>query len=156
MRDVIKSAIEKGLCKPWKEKMHRATMSEYCQMFFDGSDWAMENDFPSLGLLRKYNTSSVYGLYTDAKCIKNNIKQIAFFGDSEAVLIYDKHSIGEIYVRHRSYIKITAKDNSILYVTVADNAQVDIQVDGNAIVNVYRYGGRITGNVTVNERSWKK
>lgn len=146
-----------GLCQDWQKKMKYApTLQEYCQMFFDGSDWAMENDFPTLGLLRKYKESSIYGLYTDAKTVKRNLIKIAFFGLSDAILNYDGYSVGEIFIRHKSSVKITAKDNSILTITVADNAIVDIEVQDNAKVLVYRYGGNITGNVKINERSWEK
>ncbi|WP_322545097.1 hypothetical protein [Elizabethkingia miricola] len=133
-----------------------STLQEYCQMFFDGSDWAMENDFPSLGLLRKYKEASIYGLYTDAKTVKRNIMRIAFFGLSDAILSYDGHVVSQIYIRHKSTVKITAKDNAILFVTVADNTTVEIDVQDNAVVNVYRYGGTISGNVKINERSWEK
>lgn len=157
MRDIRKLAKNLGLCQDWQKKMKDApTLQEYCQMFFDGSDWAMENDFPSLGLLRKYKEASIYGLYTDAKTVKRNLIRVAFFGLSDAILSYDGHIVSEIYVRHKSTVKITAKDNAILFVTMADNATVEINVQDNAVVNVYRYGGDITGNVTINERSWKK
>ncbi|OPB98922.1 hypothetical protein BAS10_04440 [Elizabethkingia meningoseptica] len=157
MKDIRSKAKKLGLCQDWQKKMKYApSLQEYCQMFFDGSDWAMENDFPSLGLLRKYKEASIYGLYTDAKTVKRNHIKIAFFGLSDAVLNYDGHIVSEIYIRHKSSIKITAKDNAILFVTVADNAIVDIEVNDNAVVNVYRYGGTITGNLTINERSWEK
>ena len=156
MRDVIKLATEKGICKPWREDMAKATMKEYCEMFFKGSDWAMEKDFPSLGLLRKYKTTSHYGLYTDAKVKKGNAEQIAFFGESESELEYDEHHIGEIYIRHKSNIKILAKDNSIVYVTIADGATVEIEAEENAKVTVYQYGGTVKGNAIIHQRSWEK
>lgn len=157
MKDIRSKAKKLGLCQDWQKKMKYApSLQEYCQMFFDGSDWAMENDFPSLGLLRKYKEASIYGLYTDAKTVKRNHIRIAFFGLSDAVLNYDGHIVSEIYIRHKSTVKITAKDSAILFVTVADNATVEIDVQDNAVVNVYRYGGTITGNVNINERSWKK
>lgn len=157
MRDIRKLAKSLGLCQEWQKKMKdTSTLQEYCQMFFDGSDWAMENDFPSLGLLRKYKEASIYGLYTDAKTVKRNIMRIAFFGLSDAILSYDGHVVSQIYIRHKSTVKITAKDNAILFVTVADNTTVEIDVQDNAVVNVYRYGGTISGNVKINERSWEK
>ncbi|MCL1658599.1 hypothetical protein M2T79_18490 [Elizabethkingia miricola] len=156
MKDVIKLAAEKGICKPWREDMAKATMKEYCEMFFKGSDWAMENDFPSLGLLRKYKTTSHYGLYTDAQLKTKNAKQIAFFGESVAELEYNEYNIGEVYIRHKSNVKIIAKDNSIVYVTVADGATVEIESTENAKVTVYQYGGTVKGNATIHQRSWEK
>ena len=156
MRDVIKLATEKGICKPWREDMAKATMKEYCEMFFKGSDWALEKDFPSLGLLRKYKTTSHYGLYTDAKVKKENAKQIAFFGESESELEYNEHHIGEIYIRHKSNVKIIAKDNSIIYVTITDGATVEIEAEESAKVTVYQYGGIVKGNATIHQRSWVK
>jgi len=156
MRDIIKLATERGICKPWRENMSKATMKDFCEMFFKGSDWAMEKDFPSLGLLRKYKTTSHYRLYTDAKVKKENTKQIAFFGESESELEYDEHHIGEIYIRHKSKVKILAKGNSIVYVTIADGATVEIEAEENAKVTVYQYGGTVKGNATIHQRSWEK
>lgn len=156
MRDVIKLASERGICKPWRENMSKATMKDFCEMFFKGSDWAMEKDFPSLGLLRKYKTTSHYGLYTDSKVKKENAKQIAFFGDSVSELEYNEYNIGEIYIRHKSNIKIIAKDNSIVYVTIADGATVEIEAEENTKVTVFQYGGTVKGNAIIHQRSWEK
>ncbi|OPC66402.1 hypothetical protein DSC47_09885 [Elizabethkingia miricola] len=136
--------------------MSKATMKEYCEMFFKGSDWAMEKDFPSLGLLRKYKTASHYGLYTDAKVKKENAKQIAFFGDSVAELEYNEYNIGEVYIRHKSKVKIIAKEHSIVHITLADGATVEIEAEENAKVTMYQYGGAVKGNATIHQRSWEK
>ncbi|AQX84050.1 hypothetical protein AYC65_03005 [Elizabethkingia bruuniana] len=136
--------------------MAKATMKDFCEMFFKGSDWAMENDFPSLGLLRKYKTTFLYGLYTDAKVKKENAKQIGFFGESESELEYNEYNIGEIYIRHKSHVKITAKDNSIVYVTIADGVTVEIEAEENAKVTVFQYGGTVKGNAIIHQRSWEK
>ncbi|MDV3822955.1 hypothetical protein CMU07_09330 [Elizabethkingia anophelis] len=156
MRDVIKLATERGICKPWREDMAKATMKEYCEMFFKGSDWAMEKDFPSLGLLRKYKTTSHYGLYTDAKVKKENAKQIAFFGESVAELEYNKYNVGEVYIRHKSNVKIKAKDHSFLIITIADGAIVEIEAEESSKVTVYQYGGTVKGNAIIHQRSWEK
>ncbi|HAY3504271.1 TPA: hypothetical protein JRX02_002897 [Elizabethkingia anophelis] len=156
MRDVIKLATERGICKPWIEDMAKATMKEYCEMFFKGSDWAMEKDFPSLGLLRKYKTTSLYGLYTDAKVKKKNAKQLAFFGESESELEYNEYNIGEIYIRHKSHVKIIAKDYCFLIITIADGATVEIEAEENTKVTVFQYGGTVKGNAIIHQRSWEK
>lgn len=156
MRDVIKLATEKGICKPWREDMAKATMKDFCEMFFKGSDWAMEKDFPPLGLLRKYKTTSHYGLFTDAKVKKENAKQIAFFGESNSELEYDEYNIGEVYIRHKSKVKIIAKGNSIVYVTIAEGATVEIEAEENTKVTVFQYGGTVKGNAIIHQRSWEK
>ncbi|HAT3994939.1 TPA: hypothetical protein I9Y78_003812 [Elizabethkingia anophelis] len=156
MRDVIKLATEKGICKPWREDMAKATMKEYCEMFFKGSDWAMEKDFPSLGLLRKYKTTSLYGLYTDAKVKKKNAKQLAFFGESESELEFNEYNIGEIYIRHKSHVKVIAKDYCFLIITIADGATVEIEAEENTKVTVFQYGGTVKGNAIIHQRSWEK
>ncbi|KGO08523.1 hypothetical protein I6H88_13935 [Elizabethkingia bruuniana] len=156
MRDIIKLATEKGICKPWREDMAKATMKDFCEMFFKGSDWAMENDFPSLGLLRKYKTTFLYGLYTDAKVKKKNIRQIAFFGESESELEYSEYNIGEIYIRHKSNVKIIAKDNCFLIITIADGATVEIEAEENTKVTFFQYGGTVKGNAIIHQRSWEK
>lgn len=163
-KEILKKAKAKGLCKEWQTDFNKdSSLKHLCEKFFEGSDWALENDFPDLELLRKFPTDP-YGLHTDCKGgafeVSNEKGELAFFGDSEAEINLKGYSVSEIYVRHNSNVKITAYENAYAVVTILDNAFVEIESKDRANVSVYQYGNnsnfRITGNVTVKESKWAK
>lgn len=141
MKDIINRAKELGICREWAEKMeNNATLEHFCKLYFLGDDWARENDFPSLDLLRKYKGTEVFNLYADCKDKFVNIQNLAFFGNSEVELEYNNFAVGYLNIRHDSKAKIKIKDNAILTINLMDNAQIDIEADKNATISVYQYG----------------
>lgn len=129
MNDIIQGARKRGLCDKWYKEMQENTdMSVFCDMYFRGDDWAKEQDFPTLDLLRKYKKDTEpYGLYTDFKGELTNVERVAIFGNSDVVLNYDNFCVAQIIIRHNSNVKIKAKDYSILQITILDDAKIDIE-----------------------------
>lgn len=154
MKDVIIKADELGICKEWSEKMkNNASLGHFCKLYFLGDDWAMENDFPTLELLRKYKGTEAFGLYTDNKSSFENVQNLAFFGNSEVDLEYNGFEVGYLNIRHDSKVKIKVKDNAILMINLLDNAEVEIDNLGMGKVSVYQYSEnakvKYQGNVEV-------
>lgn len=159
--DILNSAIQYNLCKPWQNKIKEDTSLEnLCHMYFDGDDWSMENDFPDLKILREFKgRSDVYGLHTDFSGSKSNEFQSAYFGNSDVQLSYDGFSVGTVILRHNTKAKITTKDNAIVFINLLDNAEVEIESLGNASVSVFCYGNhnvKSTGNVKVKMSTFNK
>lgn len=141
-KEIALEAKKKGLCKDWFMKMCAQNYIEpLCKMYFDGSDWAMENDFPSLEILRRFKgNSEQFGLFTDYSGTIENSRRTAFFGKSKVEIIAKNYDVQEIYVRHNSHAKIYASDNAFVVVNVVDDAMLEVVCDGKAKVNVYCYG----------------
>ena len=141
-------AKKQGLCRPWFAEMLKINdVKLLCDMYFRGSDWAMENDFPPVDVLRKFKgNTDKHGLFTDFKGSAGllNIgkpQYAAFFGDSDADLICEEFSVSEIFVRHNSKLKLTVKEKAIAFVNVLDNAELEIICEGTA--TVYHYGENV-------------
>lgn len=134
--------------------------SQLANIYFRGDDWAMEHDFPSVKLLKKYAGVADYGLITDASGKYVNKHRLAFFGNSDVELEYNGYGVGNIIVRHNSQAKIRVKDGAVLFVNLLDNATVQIECTEDAKFIVYCYGKlenvTASGNGKIVRKSWAK
>ena len=151
-----------GLCAEWYKKMLSVTTyKQLAEMYFDGDDWSMEKDFPSLSLLRQHKGAILpYGLVVDSTEKFDNNFRIAFFGNSESEIYYSDYAVGNVIVRHQSKVKIKASGSSKVFVNLIDEARVEIEATENAEVIVYNYSENskyhIEGNVEVKKSSWER
>ena len=161
-KEIALDAKKYGLCAEWYRKMLSVTTyKQLAEMYFDGDDWSMEKDFPSIELLRKHKGAILpYGLVVDSTEKFENNFRIAFFGNSESEISYSDYSVGNVIVRHQSKVKIKASGSSKVFVNLIDEARVEIEATENAIVIIYNYGQRTNyhnqGNVQVKKSSWEK
>lgn len=134
------------------EMIQDHSLKKLGEMYFKGSDWSMEHDFPNLKILRDLKgQTEQYGLFTDCIGEIPTVNKMAFFGNSNVVLTYSGFSVSEIIIRHDTKAKIVAKDYSYLVVNVLDSADVEIESKDNAKVSVYVYGNsaKIIGSTDV-------
>lgn len=153
-KEIYKKAKRIGMSLPCKERMYSdLSIKNLCQMYFDGDDWSMENDFPSLSILKEFiGKSEPFGIYTDFIGDIVNLEEVAFFGNSEVNLKYNGFSVGNIIARHNTKMNVSALGNSILFITILDEAEVNIECSEKATVTVFRKGRRdikSIGNVSV-------
>lgn len=161
-KEIAIEAKKYGLCAEWyKTMLAVTTYKQLAEMYFDGDDWSMEKDFPSLSILRKHKEAILpYGLVVDSTEKFENNFRIAFFGNSESEISYSDYAVGNVIVRHQSKVKIKAKGNAKVFVNLIDEARVEIETSENAEVIIYNYGPRTNyhnqGNVLVKKSSWEK
>lgn len=161
LKQVYKQAVKNNLCMEWQGRM-RADLSlkNLCKMYFSGDDWSMENDFPSLNILREFKgQSDKYGLYTDFSGKKTNEQDSAYFGISNILIGYNMYSVGKVIIRHQTKAKIIAKDHAIVIVNLLDNAELEIECYDKASVVVFCYNNhnvKSIGNVKVQTSTFKK
>lgn len=146
MEEIITQAKQLGLCKEWYLRMKRKpTFERFCKMYFLGSDWALEKNFPSLTLARKYKKNTLtFGILTDVrpdtlfpKFYIKGIVRMAFLGNSQTQVIFNKYQVAQIIIRHTSKVKIIAKDFAQVSVTLLDNAVLEQEKDPNATISVF-------------------
>ena len=162
-KEIAIEAKKYGLCAEWYRKMLAVTTyKQLAEMYFDGDDWSMEKDFPSLSILRKHKGAILtYGLVVDSifEKFENNFR-IAFFGNSESEISYSDYAVGNVIVRHQSKVKIKASGNAKVFVNLIDEARVEIEATENAEVIIYNYGQQTNysnkGNVIVKRTSWER
>ncbi|RKT01107.1 hypothetical protein [Chryseobacterium defluvii] len=160
-KEIFRMAKKIGLSPECKERMSTdLSIKNLCEMFFDGDDWSMENNFPDLSTLRRFKgISDQYGLYTDYKGIKQNEQNSAFFGSSEVSLYYDAFNVSTVIIRHESKVKIKAIGNAIVLVNILDSAELEVESYDNASVRVFCYDNlnvRTIGNVKVQTSNFNK
>lgn len=160
-KEIALEAKKDKICQEAFSRMSKmGDIKQLCALYFEGSDWAMEKDFPRLETLKKFKgNSDQYGLFTDYKGGINNVQRVALFGKSNAEVVCDDFFAGEMVVRHDSKAKIKASGYAIVVVNILDNAFVEVEVTENAKVSIYNYSKdanfRITGNVEVKEGKFK-
>ena len=162
-KEIAIDAKKYGLCAEWYKKMLSVTTyKQLAEMYFDGDDWSMEKDFPSLSLLRQHKGAILpYGLVVDSifEKFENNFR-IAFFGNTETEISYTDYAVGNVIVRHQSKVKIKAKGNAKVFVNLIDEARVEVEATENAEVIIYNYGQQTNysnkGNVIVKKSSWER
>jgi len=157
--ELRKSKIE--ICDEYYQNM--MTFSSYAQlamMYFKGSDWSMENDFPTVDILRKHKEGLLpCGMMTDVSETYSNRRYLAILGNSNSVLKYDAFSVAEIIIRHNSKVLIQASGNAFLVINIMDNAEIEIECIEDAKVSVYDYGQNTKiiseGNVKIIPSKWQ-
>lgn len=150
------------ICDEYYQNM--ITFTNYAQlaaMYFRGSDWSMENDFPRIDILKKHQGGLLpYGMITDGSGTYSNQKYLAVFGDSDLSLKYDAFSVGNIIIRHNSKATIEASGNAFLIINIIDNAEVEINCTDDAKISVFDYGQntkiKTSGNVKIVPSKWQK
>ncbi|WP_392436471.1 hypothetical protein ACF3N7_05400 [Cruoricaptor ignavus] len=141
-------ALEARKCKkvPMSTKCFRE-ISQYshvkflCEKWFSESNWAMENDFPSPELLRKFKgNADRYGLLVDYAGDDPGMRRAAFFGKSDVKIIANNYDVRELYIRQDTVAEIDLSGNAFVVLNVLDSARADIRCTDNAKVMVYAYG----------------
>ena len=150
-REIYKEAKDLGICKEWATRLKNASEKQMAKMFFTGSDWAFENNFPTIELLEKHPNAMKYGLHLDADHETfDGLEHLAFFGKSTANVLLHNFEVAEVFVRHNSEIFIDAKNHAIVDVMLEDNARIEVQKDDTARVSVWVYSenAQALGNMT--------
>lgn len=158
--ELRKAKIE--ICDEYYHTM--MSFSNYGQlagMYFRGSDWSMENDFPRIELLRKHKGGLLsVGMVTDVSENYSNQRYLAVFGESKVTLKYNAFSVGDVIIRHNSKAVVEASGNTFLIINILDNADVEINCTDDAKVSVYDYGKntkiKTSGNVKIVLSKWQK
>lgn len=162
-KEIALEAKKFGLCAEWyKEMLSVTTYKQLAEMYFDGDDWSMEKDFPSLSLLRQHKGAILpYRMVVDSVLEKfKNCLRIAFFGNSDAEITYTDYSVGNVIVRHASKVKIIAFGSSKVFINLLDEAEIEVEAIEKTEVIVYQYSDKAkinsSGNVTIKRKSWEK
>lgn len=147
IKNIIERAKELGICKEWAEKMEQNPSVEgFCNMFFKGSDWATEHDFPTPEMLRAFPEVERYGLYLDKTYQGRLTEKMAFFGSSDVEIVANNFDVAEIYLRHNSRLNIRAKNYAKIFVYQYDNAKVRVVTSDNAEVKIFNYKKKENGS----------
>lgn len=150
-------AVTLGLCAQWTAEWHDGTSKdEMVEKFVEGIDFCIQHDWPSVEVMKKSFGDVIHrhGVYADESTSLENPPVAVFNGHCDASVRCRDYAVSNIYVRHKSKVRITAGGQSYVRVNLYDDSEATILCEGSAKCFVYHYGGRLTseGRVTVRKR----
>lgn len=149
--ELKEKAISLGLCEEWTNEWDKEDKDTLCEKYVKGIDFCIMHNYPSLKYM-KDNFDGImqnHGVFVDDNGMKKNLPKAVINGLSIMNMLYDKFSVGTVYLRHDSALNIIAKDNAKVFIFTYDNCILNIKCSDNAIVYVYNHGGSI--NYDINE-----
>ena len=116
------------------------------KMYLKGIDFCLSNEYPSNEFIRQHfiGVCEAYGVFLDETITAENFEHVVALGDCEGAAAFNGWNAGQVFVKHRSRLKVLATGNSFVVVDVFDETAVEIEARDNAKVCVNHYGGKIT------------
>ncbi len=117
---------EQGMVERWKQNL----------------DFALENDFPSVEIIREgFGRSLLHEnlIFVDEHINIDNAPDGVYVinGECSGTLHFREWAAATVYVRHTSKVSIIAGDFAKVFVRVYDGAMVNVCEVGDAVVKVY-------------------
>lgn len=116
---------EQGMVERWKQNL----------------DFALENDFPSVEMMRRFDRYLLHEnlIFVDEHINIDNAPDGVYVinGECSGTLHFREWAAATVYVRHTSKVSIIAEDFAKVFVRVYDEAEVDVCDVGDAMVKVY-------------------
>lgn len=140
---IIKSALAHNICSEGLERLTNGrNMGELMELYIDGLDFCLSEDFPSLNYMRENvkGMTEAYGVFVDGDYSSTNKKLTVLLGNSTAQLSFDGYSVGEVYVKHTGNVTVKATDNAVVRIDCFDISHVKINASGSAKVFINMYG----------------
>lgn len=161
--ELIEDGLNKGLCTPWAFKMKHANKSELLQMYLDGIDFCMSNDYPSNQYL-KDNAGDIlndFNIYIDQEVSLLNKSMSVLLGKSIAKIEVNEYQVSQIFIKHDSVVDIDVKDKSFVIIDIFDNAICNLKASGETklLVNIYgkaKVNHQAFGNAFIKIRNHNK
>ena len=116
---------EQGMVERWKQNL----------------DFALENDFPSVEMMSRFDRSLLHEnlIFVDEHINIDNAPDGVYVinGECSGTLHFREWAAATVYVRRTSKVSIIAEDFAKVFVRVYDEAEVDVCDVGDAVVKVY-------------------
>ena len=141
--ELRKMAREQGLCDQWfgewKDDSDNTTLFD---KYKRGIDFAISKDYPTLDYIRSHWSKQELmdnNIFVDCKdVICHNLKgTVIVNGDCDLTLNNDFYNVCDVYIRHNSKVKVTARQWCKVMLNVYDNSEVEIECSDDAKVYIY-------------------
>lgn len=154
-------AVALGLCARWTADWREGTTKdEMVRKFVDGLDFCIKHDWPAPEVIKREFGDVIHkhGVYVDEAVRLTNPGQVVLNGSCDATADNEGYSVANIYVRHKSRLKINVSGNAYVHISVYDRGSVEVACGGRGKCFVYRYGGDVSakGNVKIRERRFSE
>jgi len=142
-RQLIRDAQRNGICAPMFEEMkdERDTRRLF-DIYHRGLDFCLMHEYPDNKLLLRYQAEAqASGIYVDCDGMRTrNQRRTVCLGDTAGLITFDNFHAGAVYIKHRSIITLTARDNAFVMVDLFDKASLVVEAwdDAKVCVNLYK------------------
>lgn len=144
-KELAQAAKAAGVCKEWHERLLRTeTLEGLAALYFNGIDFCLSKGVPSLEYLRALPQQVTDGvnIYVDRKELHlGNVTRAAFYGDSDAVAVYNGYQAAQLYATGDTRLHILATGNAVVTVDAFDRSRVSVEARDKARVTVFQYEG---------------
>ena len=143
--ELKEKAISLGLCTEWTNEWNNEDKDSLCEKYIRGIDFCIEHDYPSIkymsdnfdGVMQKH------GIFVDNCIDEINLRKAVLNGISFGRIVYDKFSVGKIYLRHNSVLDLWVKDSAKVFISIYDNTILNAHCSDFSKLYVYNFGGKV-------------
>lgn len=144
--ELARQAKTKGICDSWFADLKRTNETDkLLEMYLKGIDFCLSNDFPSNEFIKDnfVGKMEAFGVHLDEELSEKNIKKLVALGSCTGDVVYNGYSTGELFLKHDSFLNLTALENSFVMVDMFDKSILTVVAYDNAKVCVNHYGGEL-------------
>ena len=140
---ILAKAIQNNICKPWAEKITlAASPDDLLQMYVDGIDFCLSNNYPSnddlVHLVGDYLPG--YGIHVDDHFSQVNSRFAVLLGNSFGQMKYTEYQTAQVFVKHQSKADLILSGNSFVMLDCFDESKVSIMANDASRITVNIYG----------------
>lgn len=143
LRDLACSQ-ETPLCAEWTEAWKDdSSIDELLDKYVKGFDFCVKNNYPTLEFSRKVFTEKRDVLHRHHIFLDEGVNIEAesgtyiFVGECTGTITFKDFTVGTVYLRHTSNIKVNAFDNAKVFVTMYDDSECQTEKDSFAFCRVF-------------------
>lgn len=131
------------LCKEWTEAWKDDTdIDGLLDKYISGIDFAIKNNYPPLDFCREnFNRDDLHrhNIYLDEYISIGDASSgtWVFVGNCEGEITFKDFSVGTLYLRHNSRIKVVTKDMAKVFISLYDESEVDVEQLEYSTAKVY-------------------
>lgn len=140
--ELLRDAIKSQICEEWEEKISNSgSKKELLQMYIDGIDFCLDNNFPSNDYLKKNGGDLLaeFGIFIDENIEVENRTKVVLLGSCTSLISIDGYTVSQVFIKHDSSAHITVENHAFLVIDMFDNTSLNISAtnESKVLVNVY-------------------
>ena len=151
-KELARAAKAAGVCQEWHERiLCTETIEGLAALFFNGIDFCLSKGVPSLEYLRNIprDVRNAVNIYVDEKGLRlGNTGRAAFFGETDAVAVYNGYQPALLYATGDTRLHILATGNAVVTLDAFDRSRVTVEARDSARVTVFQYEGASVETIT--------
>ena len=142
-------AVQLGLCTQWTSEWESEESQDMLvKKYKRGIDFCIENNYPNNEFIKANFSRDVLLnnlVFVDESINIDGVSGIYVInGSTVGTIIFRGYSVGTLYRRHNSNIKVICEDMSKVFITLLDSASLDISQQDAAKCYVYQRSNKCT------------